>query len=118
MATTTRRGWAASGVLVAIVAAGVLLLLLPGGVVCAGAAAGAGVEECEEDDSRARAGDRVEALPGQPPVAFAQYSGYVTVNQDRGRALFYWLTEAVGDAATKPLVLWLNGGQWPSSAPR
>jgi len=34
----------------------------------------------------------------------------VTVNRDRGRALFYWLTEAVGDAATKPLVLWLNGG--------
>ncbi|CAD6241944.1 unnamed protein product [Miscanthus lutarioriparius] len=96
MATTTRRGWAASG------------------VVCAGAAAGAGVEECE-DDSRARAGDRVEALPGQPPVAFAQYSGYVTVNQDRGRALFYWLTEAVGDAATKPLVLWLNGGPGCSS---
>ena len=62
--------------------------------------------------------DKISALPGQPPVAFAQYSGYVTVNQDRGRALFYWLTEAVGDAATKPLVLWLNGGQWPSSAPR
>jgi serine carboxypeptidase-like clade 2 len=68
------------------------------------------VEECE-DSSRARAGDRVEALPGQPAVAFTQYSGYVTVNRDRGRALFYWLTEAVGDAATKPLVLWLNGGQ-------
>ena len=94
MATTTRRGWAASGVLVAIVAAGVLLLLLPGGVVCAGAAAGAGVEECE-DDSRARAGDRVEALPGQPPVAFAQYSGYVTVNQTHGRALFYWFMNTV-----------------------
>jgi len=117
MATTTRRrgGGAASGVLAAIVVAGVLL---PGGV-CAGAvaAAGAGVEECE-DSSRARGGDRVEALPGQPAVAFAQYSGYVTVNRGRGRALFYWLTEAVGDAGTKPLVLWLNGGQWPSSAPR
>jgi serine carboxypeptidase-like clade II len=53
----------------------------------------------------------VEALPGQPAVAFAQYSGYVAVDRDRGRALFYWLTEAVGDdAAAKPLVLWLNGG--------
>ena len=115
MATmTTRQGWAASSVLAAIVVARVLLLLPGGGIVCAGAAVaaagGAVAEECE-DSSRARAGDRVVALPGQPAVAFAQYSGYVTVNRDGGRALFYWLTEAVGDAAAKPLVLWLNGGQ-------
>ncbi|RZR91818.1 hypothetical protein BHM03_00020024 [Ensete ventricosum] len=53
--------------------------------------------------------DRISELPGQPPVAFAQFAGYVTVNQEKGRALFYWLTEAVTDAAKKPLVLWLNG---------
>lgn len=55
--------------------------------------------------------DRISALPGQPRVAFGQFAGYVTVNPERGRALFYWLTEAVTDAAKKPLVLWLNGGQ-------
>ncbi|TXG60735.1 hypothetical protein EZV62_012098 [Acer yangbiense] len=34
--------------------------------------------------------DRITALPGQPPVTFSQFSGYVTVNQKHGRALFYW----------------------------
>jgi serine carboxypeptidase-like clade II len=54
--------------------------------------------------------DRISALPGQPPVLFRQFSGYVTVNKEHGRALFYWLTEAMGHAERKPLVLWLNGG--------
>lgn len=54
--------------------------------------------------------DRITALPGQPKVSFQQFSGYVTVNEVAGRALFYWLTEAVDDHATKPLVIWLNGG--------
>jgi len=101
MATTARRRGAA--------AASVLLVAITSCCVLLAAGAGAaGVEECEERAGR----DRVEALPGQPPVAFAQFSGYVTVNEERGRALFYWLTEADGDAATKPLVLWLNGGQY------
>ncbi|WOL06442.1 hypothetical protein Cni_G15176 [Canna indica] len=59
--------------------------------------------------------DRISALPGQPPVAFEQFSGYVTVDREHGRALFYWLTEAVADAANKPLLLWLNGGPGCSS---
>ncbi|KAK6126971.1 hypothetical protein DH2020_039282 [Rehmannia glutinosa] len=59
--------------------------------------------------------DRISALPGQPPVKFSQFSGYVTVNEKEGRALFYWLTEATNNAHTKPLVLWLNGGPGCSS---
>ncbi|KAL4571346.1 hypothetical protein LXL04_018104 [Taraxacum kok-saghyz] len=60
--------------------------------------------------------DQVPNLPGQSfNVDFAHYAGYVTVNQEAGRALFYWLTEAVEDPASKPLVLWLNGGPGCSS---
>ncbi|EPS58622.1 serine carboxypeptidase-like 45 [Genlisea aurea] len=53
--------------------------------------------------------DRIAALPGQPSVSFGQYSGYVTVSDAAGRALFYWLAEADNNASSKPLLLWLNG---------
>nr|XP_043628530.1 serine carboxypeptidase 1-like [Erigeron canadensis] len=61
-------------------------------------------------------GDKIDALPGQPAgVNFNQYSGYVTVNQTAGRALFYYFVESPTDSSTKPLVLWLNGGPGCSS---
>ncbi|KAK9073965.1 hypothetical protein SSX86_006559 [Deinandra increscens subsp. villosa] len=60
--------------------------------------------------------DKISALPGQPAgVDINQYSGYVTVNPTAGRALFYYLVESPTDSATKPLVLWLNGGPGCSS---
>ncbi|KAL3533010.1 hypothetical protein ACH5RR_006531 [Cinchona calisaya] len=60
--------------------------------------------------------DKVLQLPGQEfNVSFAHYSGFVTVNEEAGRALFYWFFEAAEDPASKPLVLWLNGGPGCSS---
>lgn len=54
--------------------------------------------------------DRISRLPGQPHVGFQQFSGYITVNDKKHRALFYYFVEAETDPASKPLVLWLNGG--------
>lgn len=54
--------------------------------------------------------DMISALPGQPNGGgFNQYSGYVTVDPQAGRALFYYFVESQ-NSSTKPLVLWLNGG--------
>lgn len=64
----------------------------------------------EEEALRQQEADRVVRLPGQPTVSFRQYSGYVTVNESHGRALFYWFLEATSAVDKKPLLLWLNGG--------
>ncbi|TVU09867.1 hypothetical protein EJB05_43364, partial [Eragrostis curvula] len=61
------------------------------------------------DQSALKAADKIDALPGQPDVDFDQYGGYITVDETNGRALFYYFVESPVDAATKPLLLWLNG---------
>lgn len=57
-------------------------------------------------------GDAILSLPGQPQVHFQQFSGYVQVDDEDPRALFYYFVESVNDSASKPLVLWLNGGRF------
>lgn len=59
--------------------------------------------------------DKILKLPGQPPVGFQQFSGYVTLDAKKKRALFYYFVEAEVDPVSKPLVLWLNGGPGCSS---
>ncbi|GAA0174839.1 serine protease [Lithospermum erythrorhizon] len=60
--------------------------------------------------------DRIKNLPGQPKSPpISQFSGYITVNEDHGRALFYWFFEAQSESTRKPLLLWLNGGPGCSS---
>lgn len=59
-----------------------------------------------------RLADKIVTLPGQPyGVNFDQYSGYVTVDHEAGRELFYYFVESPYNSSTNPLVLWLNGGK-------
>lgn len=57
----------------------------------------------------------VVKLPGQPPVNFKQFAGYITVDKAKQRFLFYYFVEAESNPSSKPLVLWLNGGPGCSS---
>ncbi|EFH41812.1 hypothetical protein ARALYDRAFT_494807 [Arabidopsis lyrata subsp. lyrata] len=59
--------------------------------------------------------DLVVRLPGQLKVAFRQYAGYVDLDMNAGRSLFYYFVEAEEHPDTKPLTLWLNGGPGCSS---
>ncbi|XP_050937445.1 serine carboxypeptidase-like 45 [Cucumis melo] len=69
----------------------------------------------KEVDSSHDHSDKIISLPGQPPVGFHQFSGYLHVDDQKHRALFYYFVEAEIDPASKPLVLWLNGGPGCSS---
>ncbi|KAL0335907.1 UNVERIFIED_CONTAM: Serine carboxypeptidase-like 45 [Sesamum radiatum] len=69
----------------------------------------------DDSFSQLSVADRISQLPGQPRVSFQQFSGYVNVDEKEERALFYYFVEAETDPASKPLVLWLNGGPGCSS---
>ncbi|VVA29427.1 PREDICTED: serine carboxypeptidase [Prunus dulcis] len=59
--------------------------------------------------------DKNTSLPRQPQANFQQYAGYTTVDEKQQRSLFYYFVEAEIDPASKPLVLWFNGGPGCSS---
>lgn len=70
--------------------------------------------QVQDDEARGQAADKVTNLPGQPPATFPHYAGYVNLQPPRShKALFYWFFHAQHSAPQKPLVLWLNGGDYP-----
>ncbi|XP_018827734.2 serine carboxypeptidase-like 45 [Juglans regia] len=58
---------------------------------------------------------KIKSLPGQPQVTFQQFAGFITIDEQQQRALFYYFVEAEGNPASRPLVLWLTGGPGCSS---
>ncbi|KAJ1404266.1 Serine carboxypeptidase, serine active site [Sesbania bispinosa] len=69
---------------------------------------------CSTVESSSEA-DKIQSLPGQPEVSFQQFGGYIHVDDKHQRALFYYFVEAETNPASKPLILWLNGGPGCSS---
>ncbi|MBA0676032.1 hypothetical protein Goari_017542, partial [Gossypium aridum] len=59
--------------------------------------------------------DQIGTLPGQPNVNFRQFSGYIDVDPNAGRSLFYYFVEAENDPLSLPLTIWLTGGPGCSS---
>ncbi|KAI5441144.1 hypothetical protein KIW84_010563, partial [Lathyrus oleraceus] len=53
---------------------------------------------------------KIISLPDQPPVNLSQYSGYITVDVNHQRNLFYYFVEAEVDPSSKPVILCLHGG--------
>ncbi|KAF7820653.1 serine carboxypeptidase-like 35 [Senna tora] len=74
-----------------------LLLLTIAAAAVDGAAYSGGTAEAEAD--------RVRSLPGQPPVKFRHYAGYVKLGPHSQKALFYWFFEAQQAPSHKPLYL-------------
>ncbi|KAJ7533561.1 hypothetical protein O6H91_13G054700 [Diphasiastrum complanatum] len=61
-------------------------------------------------------GAQVTSLPGfSGKFASSHYAGYVTVNEEHGRSLYYYFVTSQNDPVSDPLVLWLNGGPGCSS---
>ncbi|EGD81945.1 serine carboxypeptidase II [Salpingoeca rosetta] len=91
------------------------LLRLLVALFCAAAAAAHGVVAAESDGD-GKHGDLITSLPGLEKMPdFKMYSGYVTVDKDHGRALFYFFAESQNDPSTDPIILWQQGGPGCSS---
>jgi len=54
--------------------------------------------------------NKITNLPGYNGPQLTQYTGYITINENTGKSLFYWLIESESNPATDPLIVWYQGG--------
>jgi carboxypeptidase C (cathepsin A) len=57
--------------------------------------------------------DFITSLPGLNfyySSSFAQFSGFLTVDEAHGRNIHYWYVESTRDPDNDPVILWTNGG--------
>eukprot|EP01087_Luapelamoeba_hula_P011622 TRINITY_DN3174_c1_g1_i3.p1 TRINITY_DN3174_c1_g1~~TRINITY_DN3174_c1_g1_i3.p1 ORF type:complete len:463 (+),score=51.42 TRINITY_DN3174_c1_g1_i3:205-1593(+) len=54
--------------------------------------------------------ERLPNYDGPWPLSYSMYSGYLTVDQEHGRNIFFWFVESENNPENDPLVLWLQGG--------
>lgn len=59
--------------------------------------------------------DKITNLPNQPEVKFYQYSCYICVDKIQKIFLFYYFIEAEVQRTSKPIVMWLYGGNMNST---
>ena len=60
---------------------------------------------------------QITFLPGlgRDAMLSKQFSGYITVDSERRRNLFYWVVQSERSVQSDPVVLWLTGGPGCSS---
>lgn len=70
----------------------------------------------QENQTDQRKLDAILHMPGYNGGELkGHYGGYITVDEQRGRNLYYYLVESANSPQKDPLILWLNGGPGCSS---
>ncbi|KAI8471231.1 MAG: peptidase S10, serine carboxypeptidase [Monoraphidium minutum] len=96
---------------------GVILALLLGGLqLCAALGSGAHVKSIRQGRKFTPSHGEIVSLPGfDGPMPSKHYGGFITVDEEAGRHLYYYLALSEDDPAGDPVVLWMNGGPGCSS---
>eukprot|EP00003_Mantamonas_plastica_P021896 TRINITY_DN361_c0_g2_i1.p1 TRINITY_DN361_c0_g2~~TRINITY_DN361_c0_g2_i1.p1 ORF type:complete len:302 (-),score=94.42 TRINITY_DN361_c0_g2_i1:741-1646(-) len=65
----------------------------------------------DAETKKVQLSDQVFNLPGlNGPLNVNQYAGYLNVDQQHDRNIFYWFFESQSNPADDPVLLWLQGG--------